>query len=296
MSRLASVDDLRLVVAVHRHGSVGAAARELLITQPSASARLAALERTLSVRLFDRDTTGARATPAGIAFATEAEHILAHLAALPERTLAGARAPVLRVATFPSLGALLFSALDTVLAQNGIDVVVSQLVDHGDRLIDLVAEGSLDVAVVGIAAQRALPHGVTATRLGADRLAAFLPAGVPAPTRRRRPFAGEIPYHSVDLSGPAIEQRIGVLGGRGRRAATGEVAILTARRAGAVALVSRAIAAVYLAPGERIHRSPVAMSFSYDLITRTPLPGVVDRIRRPLAEAMGLERVRGEAR
>ena len=65
MSSLPQVDDLRLVEAVLRHGSLGAAARELHISQPAASTRLATLERRIGERLFDRDTTGARPTPAG---------------------------------------------------------------------------------------------------------------------------------------------------------------------------------------------------------------------------------------
>ncbi|HEY5785932.1 MAG TPA: LysR family transcriptional regulator [Microlunatus sp.] len=59
--------DLRLVAAVARLGSLGAAARELLVSQPSASQRLAALERRCGLRLFDRDNSGARPTAAGSA-------------------------------------------------------------------------------------------------------------------------------------------------------------------------------------------------------------------------------------
>ena len=60
-------------------GSVGGAARALGITQPSASARLAAMERRCGARLFFRDTTGSRPTPAGSELYRQAGHILAHL-------------------------------------------------------------------------------------------------------------------------------------------------------------------------------------------------------------------------
>lgn len=292
MTSYPSVDDLRLATAVHRLGSVGAAARELLITQPSASARLASLERRLGVLLFDRDTTGARATSAGIAFATEAEHILGHLGALAERTHAGASAALLRVATFPSLGALLFPALEAVLAQEGGDVVASQYVDHGDRLIELVGEGSLDMAVVGLAEQLELPRGVTATPLGRDRLAAFVPDGVARPSGRKRPFVGPVPYHCVDLAGSEVERRIGALGGTARGAATAEVSILLARQGRTVALLSRAIAELYRRPGEQVVASPVPVAFSYHLVTRLPVPPLVRRLAPRLAARMGLVRGR----
>lgn len=73
------VGDLRLVVAIVRHGSVGAAARELLIAQPSASHRLTALERRCGVQLFHRDNSGARPTAARNEMVAQARHILCHL-------------------------------------------------------------------------------------------------------------------------------------------------------------------------------------------------------------------------
>ena len=54
------------MLAISRTGSVGTAARELRISQPSASQRLARLERTCATQLFLRDTR-------------RAEHILGHL-------------------------------------------------------------------------------------------------------------------------------------------------------------------------------------------------------------------------
>lgn len=286
MSYTPSVDDLSLVVAVTRHGSIGAAARELLIAQPSASARLSALERRLGTRLFERDTTGARPTDAGRAFADEAAHILSHLRLLPERVRAGGEAPLLRVATFPSLAAVLFPALDAVLADEASPVGVHQHVDHGDTLIDLVAEGSLDVAVIAIADQLPLPSQVTTTALGSDRL--VLLSSAEAPSRGRRPFAGIVPYHCVDMSGAAIEAGISKLGGTPRRCATGEVAALTARASGQPALLAGTIAALCCREGERIGQAPVRRDFTFRLVTRAPVPALVRGIAPRLAHRMGL--------
>lgn len=293
MSYVPSVDDLRLVDAIRRHGSIGAAARDLLIAQPSASARLAGLERRLGLRLFDRDTTGARVTDAGRAFADEAAHVLSHLEMLPERVRAGAGAPLLRVATFPSLAAALFPALDRTLAEInhitelGAPVSVHQYVDHGDVLIRLVAEASLDVAVIAVADQLPLAPAITTTPLGTDHLVAVAPPGTDL--TRRRPFTGTVPFHSVDMSGPAIEQRITELGGTPRRCATGEVAVLTARATGATALLAGAIAAVYRHPDEHVAPAPIRQRFTFHLVTRTPPPAVVRAIARPLAAHMGLK-------
>lgn len=281
MSHWPSTDDLLLVVAIDRHGSIGAAARELLVAQPSASARLAALERRLGVRLFDRDTTGARATDAGRAFVREATHVLSHLAMLPQRVHAGAGAPLLRAATFPSLAAALFPAL----AERGEPVGVHQHVDHGDALVRLVAEGALDMAVIAIAAQVSLPASVTGTALGTDELVAFVPAGVEPPGRR---LSGPVLQHSVDLAGPAVERRVIAAGGEPRPCATGEVAMAMARATARPALLARCLAEPHLRAGERVAPAPVAQRFGFQVVTRTPVPGVVGRVAPALARRLGL--------
>lgn len=58
-------DDLRVFLAVHRHGNLSAAARELKVSQPTVGRRLAALEHSLSARLFDRLPDGFLPTAAG---------------------------------------------------------------------------------------------------------------------------------------------------------------------------------------------------------------------------------------
>lgn len=51
-------DDLRVLLAVTRQGSLNAAARVLGLTQPTVSRRVAAIEERLGIQLFDRGTYG----------------------------------------------------------------------------------------------------------------------------------------------------------------------------------------------------------------------------------------------
>lgn len=67
---------LRLAVEVLDRRSIGAAARQLGISQPAASARLAALERRLGVQLCLRSPTGVRPTPAGVLVRDVAAQVL----------------------------------------------------------------------------------------------------------------------------------------------------------------------------------------------------------------------------
>lgn len=77
-------DDVRYFLAVVERGSVGAAARWLHANHSTVLRRIASLERTLSVRLFDRLPSGYALTPHGQEFA-------AGLAGVPEQLEAAQR-------------------------------------------------------------------------------------------------------------------------------------------------------------------------------------------------------------
>jgi DNA-binding transcriptional LysR family regulator len=64
-SRVPSWDDVRFFLAIHRAGSLSAAAGPLKVTQPTCGRRLAALETSLGLRLFDRTPDGLRITTEG---------------------------------------------------------------------------------------------------------------------------------------------------------------------------------------------------------------------------------------
>ncbi len=96
-----SWDDVRFFLAIHRAGSLSAAAPPLEVTQPTCGRRLAALEASLGLRLFDRTPEGLRLTKNGatlLGAATMMEqsaHDLALRATVKDRDLEG----VVRIGT-----------------------------------------------------------------------------------------------------------------------------------------------------------------------------------------------------
>lgn len=60
-------DDLKLALAVARHGSLSAAARSTGVSQPTVGRRLESFERKIGVNLFDRSTEGLKPTTLGAA-------------------------------------------------------------------------------------------------------------------------------------------------------------------------------------------------------------------------------------
>ncbi len=81
-------DDLRFFLAIARHGSLTAAAKDLRVAQSTVGRRLASLESNLSVRLLHRTPEGYRLTLAGESVRAQAERVEAE-ALTVERTVGG---------------------------------------------------------------------------------------------------------------------------------------------------------------------------------------------------------------
>ncbi|MEV6260976.1 LysR family transcriptional regulator [Streptomyces sp. NPDC051784] len=282
-SRL-TVEDLTLTEAVARHGSVGAAAKELLTTQPSASRRLATLERRLGVALFERDTTGARPTPAGRELARQAARLLAEIDALPDQVLAATSASSLSVGTIQALAPMVFTALSVELD----DITVHPEIDHGPVLLQQVQDGLLDAAIVTIADQTTVPRGLHRTVLGVSPLVVLLPDGA-QDSGGPHPLAGRsVLYSTFDRTGETVRQRLSALGAHPLPAPTIEAGLRIARHRRICALVPELAARWYHAPGDRIRTSPVPGQVTLSLVTRPPgSPVQADALDRIAARVLG---------
>ncbi|MGA9746958.1 MAG: LysR family transcriptional regulator [Nocardioides sp.] len=292
MGSYPEVDDLRLVDAVARHGSLGAAARELLITQPSASQRLAALERRCGVRLFDRDTTGARVTAAGREMVAEADHILGHLGRVFERSRAAAESETITVGTIPSLAMLVFPALHVALP----DLRISQLVDHGPRLVGYVAEGSLDAALVAIAGQIELPKGVTGQVVGVDRIGVLVPATCDLRSTDRRQLTGRtVVTYTTDYSNEELDVHVVALGATPHRAATAETAVRLGRLMGHPVVLPRSLLRAYLVDSDRELATVRFGGPRLSLVTRVPRAAYWSDASALVGRELGLSGIPGTA-
>src|SRR6185436_7743816 len=81
-------DDLRFFLALARHGSLSAAARDLHVAQSTVGRRLASLEASLGVRLLNRTPDGYVPTLAGQVVQEHAERLEAEAQSL-EHTVGG---------------------------------------------------------------------------------------------------------------------------------------------------------------------------------------------------------------
>ncbi|MBD2758521.1 LysR family transcriptional regulator [Yimella sp. cx-573] len=263
MSTLPSVDDLELVHAIDAEGSIGGAARRLHISQPSASARLASIERRCGTRLFNRDTTGARPTDAGAEMIRQAIHILGHLEGVVSAVRAADRRSSLRIGTFVSFGPSVFPSIEEIIGEP-----VLPYLSHGPQLVHMVDEGTLDAAVVGVAEQMTLPRTVRVHPIGADDLVIFRQSGTPGAASGRRPLAGRrMIVATYDQHGPEVIDRLRRLGAEAEPAASLPTAIAMARRVGCLAVVPRSALAHVLSDTEVCDALPFRQRIRISLVT-----------------------------
>ena len=141
---------LRVIDAVRRHGSVTAAAKELLYTQPSISHQLSRLESQLGAQLIQRVGRGIRLTPAGRLLADRAAEIIGRVdSATAELTaLVGLNAGRVRLAGFNSAMSSLVPQAATILAHRHPGLELGLTDTHPEEALQLLRAGHVEVALI----------------------------------------------------------------------------------------------------------------------------------------------------
>lgn len=145
-------DQLQMLDALHRHGSVTGAARALNFTQPAASRLIARLQAACGVELVRRAGRGVELTEAGLLLAEHARAVVDRLSAA-EADVLRLRADAVPRVRVAALSTLLTSLVPTALALlpgDQRDLVVVRHAPDTHAAIAAVAAGDLDLAVVWI--------------------------------------------------------------------------------------------------------------------------------------------------
>ncbi|MER7576037.1 LysR family transcriptional regulator [Streptomyces sp. NPDC126514] len=157
------LDTVRTFVAVADAGQFQEAAAELAVTQQAVSKRIAALERSLGVRLFTRTARGADLTIDGQAFLPHARELLR----VAERAVASVRTGrrPLRVDVIASRAAPSGLMRDFHRAHPGIDLDVVMLHDI-ETAVAAIRSGTIDASFRAVAAPgRPLPGEIASQRV-----------------------------------------------------------------------------------------------------------------------------------
>jgi DNA-binding transcriptional LysR family regulator len=146
-----TLTQLSAFLAVVRGGSVTAAADELVVTQPSVSSAIAALERELGCELFERAGRGIRLTEAGAAFAPYAQDVVGLLEGGRQaaREAAGVAARRMRIAAVTTAAESFVPPLMRVFAARHPDVELTLDVGNREYVFERVLSHLADVAISG---------------------------------------------------------------------------------------------------------------------------------------------------
>lgn len=193
------VESLRLLVLVGELGSLGRAAARLRIAQPSASKRLATLERRLGLVLVDRTRRGSVLTPAGLVVSGWARRVLDELDALVTGAdaLRAKRDAELRVAASMTVAEYLAPVWIGELRRVEPTLYVALQVTNSERVTELVRAGEVDV---GFVESPGTPSGLAARKVATDRLLVVVAPGHPWARRRR-------PLHAAELAATPLVVR-----------------------------------------------------------------------------------------
>lgn len=174
-------DLLRTLTVVLRTQSFAEAGRELGYTGSAVSQQIAALERSLKMRLFERSAHSIRPTPVAVMLAARSREVLAMLRTLEEDVaeMAGGRSGHLSVGSFPTASSRLMPAALRHFTVGHGAVATSLDEAEADELLDRVKDRDLDVALVYRydLVPRPRPDGLTVLPLLREDLRLLLPDG-----------------------------------------------------------------------------------------------------------------------
>ncbi|GAA2610723.1 LysR family transcriptional regulator [Paractinoplanes durhamensis] len=161
---------LDLLLSVAESGSVGRAAQRHGISQPTASERLAKLERRLGVPLLVRSRRGSLLTPAGQAVVVWSQQVIdaAHALADGVLTLRDDRQARLRVAASLTVAEYMLPAWLLTLRRTHPDLDISAQVANSQGVCEAVRAGDADL---GFVESPDIPDDLSARKVGSDRVA-----------------------------------------------------------------------------------------------------------------------------
>jgi LysR family transcriptional regulator, hydrogen peroxide-inducible genes activator len=182
-----TLKQLRYFEALARHGHFGRAADACAISQPALSMQIKELEETLGTELFERGARQVQITNFGEEFALRAREILRSVDELGDLVRASHDRLVgrLRIGVIPTIAPYLLPTIIGNLARMnvGLDIHVRETLTP--RLIQELAEGRLDTAIVALPVSE---PSLTEVALFAETFVLVRPAedeGKPVPKREK---------------------------------------------------------------------------------------------------------------
>jgi LysR family hydrogen peroxide-inducible transcriptional activator len=158
---------LQYAIAVAETSSFRKAAERCRVAQPSLSAQIAELERSLGSQLFERDQRRVLVTPAGVELVERARRVLAAAGDLEgsARRHADPLSGTLRIGVIPTVAPYLLPDAVPALRKAFPKLFVAWSEEKTADLVPKVAAGDLDAALL---ARDAMTEGLESIEIGED--------------------------------------------------------------------------------------------------------------------------------
>lgn len=213
---------LRVFLTAAEVGSFSIAAEQNYLTQPAVSKRIAALERELGMRLFDRIGRRIHLTEAGQALLSRARTILAEVedAKRSVMNLSGRLGNTLSMATSHHVGLHRLPAALKAFHARYPSVTLELHFLGSESACEAVAQGKLELAAVTL--PRRAPAELEATEMWSDPLALVAAPSHPLATAKKTDAAALLAYPAI-LPGPGTVTRELIMSAFGKK--RGDIAV-----------------------------------------------------------------------
>jgi DNA-binding transcriptional LysR family regulator len=200
------ISALQAFLAVAESGSFSRAAERIYLTQPAISKRIAALEKEIDARLFDRIGRGIHLTPAGEALLSRASAVLKELEDVKRgiTNLSGAISGELLIATSHHIGLHRLPELLKRFHNTYTQVRLNLQFMDSEKACHAVAQGDLELAVVTLPPKVAAP--LRTERIWDDPLDIVVSSGHPLVQEKRVKLTKLLEYPAI-LPGPGTYTR-----------------------------------------------------------------------------------------
>lgn len=223
-----TVTQLVAFLTVVRRGSVTAAAEELIVTQPSVSAAINALERELGTTLMERSGRNLRPTAAGRAYVSYATNVLGLLeqGARAAREASGDSRTSLRIGAVMTAGEYLVAPLLRMFREANPELEITLHVGNREDVFQRLIDHEVDVAItgripdeLGLQGRQFLPNEFVVITAPGDPLAKGRPVAVQEllgrPWLMREPGSGTRVLCEEFLAAHELHPKVLTLGSNG---------------------------------------------------------------------------------
>ena len=175
---LPTLRQLQYLKLLAEHGSFSRAAEAAHVTQPTLSAGIQELERTLGASVVDRARSGVILTAVGEEAVTRAQDVLARAEDLVQAARSAGR-PLsgrFRLGVIPTIAPFMLPKALPALRQRFPDLRLFLREDLTGKLVTGLKAGALDAALIALPYEL---HGIETAEVGQDELLAAAPANHP---------------------------------------------------------------------------------------------------------------------